>query len=69
MDPLAISMIVSQDPTAGLAHSALPHAPVVEETAPATRRVRVALATGLERLATVVAPRDGCGRTPSRVAM
>jgi hypothetical protein len=68
MDPVAVAMVFGQDATAGLAHSALPNAPVVEDAGSGSHRVRVALATSLDRLATVVAPRDWCGRAPSRAA-
>jgi hypothetical protein len=61
MDSLLFAMIVSRRATVRIAHSALPNAPVVPDRAPRTAslavRPRTALARGLERLATVVAPR------------
>ena len=61
MDSLAYAMIISRRAAARSALSALPDAPVVPDRAPRAAvlavRSRAALATGLERLATAVAPR------------
>jgi hypothetical protein len=57
IDPLQMTAL-AQDARGRLAHSALPHAPVLAGTATAWSRSRAAIAVLLRRVADAVAPSD-----------
>ena len=66
MHDTPIALILASRVSRAEAHSALPHAPVVEhvDRIPVLQRTRAGAAIGLRRLADIVAPRRTVRRTP-----